>query len=116
MKKIEAYVRPEKLQRVKEALDAIGVKSLSVYDVRGRGAQGGIKLAGRVGEYVVDFIDKLKLELFINCGTDIEAVITAIADAARSEPNGRPGDGKIFISDVQDAIRIRDLERGEAIC
>lgn len=116
MKKIEAYIRPEKLQLVKDALDKIGIKSLTVFDVRGRGAQGGIKLTGRVGDYTVDFIDKSKLEIFVNCGTDIESIITAIADAARTEPNGRPGDGKIFISEVEDAIRIRDLARGEEVC
>ena len=112
MKKIEAFIRPEKLQPVKEALDTMGVKGISMYNVKGRGAQGGIKLAGRAGSYIVDFIDKVKIEVVVDSDDMVEPIINRIADAART---GRPGDGKIFVVPVDDVIRIRTMERGEGV-
>ena len=116
MKKVETYIRPEKLQRVKDALDKIGIKACPLSMSAGGVPKVASELAGRTGDYTVDFIDKSKLEMFVNCDVDIEGVITAIADAARSDPNGKAGDGKIFISPVDDAVRIRDLGRGEKVC
>ncbi len=110
MKKIEAFIRPEKLQAVRDALVACKVSGITVHQVQGHGSQGGMKLLGRAGEYHVDFLDKLKIELVVDGGFDVENIIKAIADAART---GAPGDGKIFISPVEDAIRIRTMERGD---
>ncbi len=110
MKKIEAFIRPEKLQPVKEALLAKNVKGITIHQVQGHGTQKGMKLLGRAGEYTVEFLDKVKVELVVDGGFDIEDLIKVIADAART---GAPGDGKIFISPVEDAIRIRTMERGD---
>ncbi|HMF30991.1 MAG TPA: P-II family nitrogen regulator [Candidatus Lokiarchaeia archaeon] len=110
---IEAYIRPERLQAVKDALEVMGIKGMSISQVKGHGAQGGIKLAGRAGSYNVEFIDKVKLEICVDGDTDLEAIINHIADAART---GKPGDGKIFVLPIDDAIRIRTMERGESVC
>ncbi len=110
MKKIEAFIRPEKLLPVKNALVALNVKGITIHQVQGHGSQKGMKFLGRAGEYTVEFLDKVKIELVVDGGFNIEELIKAIADAART---GAPGDGKIFISPVDDAIRIRTMERGD---
>ncbi len=109
MKKIEAIIRPFRLDDVKEALDEAGVVGLTITEVKGFGRQKGHSELYRGAEYVVDFIPKLKLEVVVP--DDLaERTIEAICEAARS---GRIGDGKIFVIPVEDAIRIRTSERGE---
>lgn len=112
MKKIEAIIRPEKLEPVKEALDKKGIKGMTIYEVRGHGAQKGIKLMGRAGEYCLPWIDKLKIEIVVSSSINIEEIIDAIIETAST---GKNGDGKIFITPVESAIRIRTKERGEEI-
>jgi Nitrogen regulatory protein PII len=108
MKKIEAIIKPFKLDEVKEALQEIGVQGLSVIEAKGFGRQKGHTELYRGAEYVVDFLPKVKIEVVI--GDDIlDDVISAIIDAAKT---GKIGDGKIFVSDVQQAIRIRTSEDG----
>lgn len=109
MKKIEAIIQPHKLDEVKEALKTIGIDGMTVWEVRGHGRQKGHKEVYRGQEYQVDLIPKVKLELVVP-EARAEDVIRALAAAARS---GNIGDGKIFVSDVGEAIRIRNDERGE---
>ncbi|MEM8773138.1 MAG: P-II family nitrogen regulator [Pseudomonadota bacterium] len=108
MKKIEAIIKPFKLDDVKEALQDLGLQGMTVTDVRGFGRQKGHTELYRGAEYVVDFLPKLKIELVVNDDI-VDRVVDAITGAARS---GRIGDGKIFISPVEDAIRIRTGETG----
>ncbi len=110
MKKIEAIIKPFKLDDVKEALQDAGLQGMTVSDVRGFGRQKGHTELYRGAEYVVDFLPKLKIELVVEDDI-VERVVTAIKDAAHS---GRIGDGKIFVSPVDDAIRIRTGETGGA--
>ena len=112
MKKIEAYIRPEKLDAVKDVLHEKGIKGITIYEVKGHGTQKGIKLVGRAGEYCLPWIDKLKLEIIISESVNLEEIIDAIIDNSKT---GKPGDGKIFISEIKDAIRIRTKERGDSI-
>jgi nitrogen regulatory protein P-II 1 len=108
MKKVEAIIKPFKLEEVKERLSAIGVRGLTVSEVKGFGRQKGHTELYRGAEYVVEFLPKVKLEILIS--DDMAAgVVEAIQSAAAT---GRIGDGKIFIQDVDDAIRIRTGERG----
>ena len=108
MKKVEAIIKPFKLDEVKEALQDIGVQGLSVLEVKGFGRQKGHTELYRGAEYVIDFLPKVKIEIVL--GDDlVEKAIEAIQNAART---GRIGDGKIFISDVTQAIRIRTGETG----
>lgn len=110
MHKIEAIIRPEKLEAVKEALHAAGFVGLNVTHVTGRGVQRGIVHVGRGGEtYTVDMLPKVKLEIVVPEGRS-NAAIEAILSSART---GNIGDGKIFITPVLDAIRVRTGERGE---
>lgn len=110
MKKIEAIIRPEKLNDVKSALESAGFVGLNIVHVTGRGAQKGIVHGGRGGEtYTVDMLPKLKIEVVVKDG-DANAVVDAILKAART---GNIGDGKIFIIPVEDAVRVRTGERGE---
>ncbi len=112
MKNIEAIIRPEKLEDVKEALAGIGLIGLNVSPVTGRGAQRGIVHVGRGGEsYTVDMLPKVKVQTVVK-DTAVEKAIEAIIQAART---GHIGDGKIFISPVEDVIRVRTGERGEDI-
>ena len=111
MKKIEAIIQPFKLDSVKEALYAIGVEGLTITEVRGHGRQKGHSEVYRGAEYKVDLIPKTKLEIFVKSSL-LEAAISAITSAAAT---GKIGDGKIFISDVSDAVRIRNGDRGELI-
>jgi nitrogen regulatory protein P-II 1 len=110
MKKIEAIIRPEKLNEVKSALDDLGFHGMNFIQVTGRGAQRGIVHQGRGGEAVtVDMLPKLKLEVVVS-DIAVERVIDAIIQAART---GNIGDGKIFVSPIEEAIRVRTGERGE---
>jgi nitrogen regulatory protein P-II 1 len=110
MKKIEAIIQPYKLEEVKEALKAIGVDGMTVSEVRGHGRQKGHTEVYRGQEYQVDLVPKIKLEMVI-ASERAEEVIKTVIDSART---GRIGDGKIFISDIADTIRIRNEERGAA--
>ena len=110
MKKIEAIVQPHKLDEVKEALIAAGVDGITVTEVRGHGRQKGHIEVYRGQEYKVDLLPKIKLEMVI-ADARLDEVTRAVAEAARS---GKVGDGKIFVSDIADAIRIRNDDRGEA--
>ena len=112
MKKIECFIRPAKLEAVKAALFQKGIKGMSIYEVRGHGNQRGIKLVGRAGEYCVEWIDKLKLEIVVSESVNIDEIIDTIVANAQT---GKPGDGKIFITPVEKAIRIRTKETGEDI-
>jgi nitrogen regulatory protein P-II 1 len=109
MKKIEAIIKPFKLDEVKDALHEIGLQGLTVVEAKGFGRQKGHTELYRGAEYVVDFLPKVKVEVV--CADDLaERAIEAIQQAART---GRIGDGKIFVSDVQEVIRIRTGERGD---
>ena len=109
MKKVEAVIKPFKLDEVKDQLNEIGIKGITVTEVKGFGRQKGHTELYRGAEYVVDFLPKIKLEIII--GDDqLEDVINAIMKSAQT---GRIGDGKIFVTDLQDTIRIRTGERGE---
>jgi nitrogen regulatory protein P-II 1 len=108
MKKIEAIIKPFKLDEVKEALQEVGVQGLSVIEAKGFGRQKGHTELYRGAEYVVDFLPKIKIEIVI-ADDQLEAVIEAIVEAARTD---KIGDGKIFVSTVEQAIRIRTGEDG----
>lgn len=110
MKKIEAIIQPFKLEEVKEALKGIGVDGMTITEVRGHGRQKGHKEVYRGQEYQVDLLPKVKVELVIP-DVRIQEVVGTICNAARS---GKIGDGKIFIFPVEEAIRIRNDDRGEA--
>ena len=112
MKKIEAVIKPFKLDEVKEALHEIGLKGITVTEAKGFGRQKGHTELYRGAEYVVDFLPKVKIELVLEEAM-VERAVEAIQQAART---GRIGDGKIFVSPIEEAIRIRTGERGtEAI-
>lgn len=110
MKKIEAIIKPFKLDDVKEALGGLGVQGLTVTEVKGFGRQKGHTELYRGAEYVVDFLPKIKLEVVVDDDA-VEGVVNAIVEAANT---GRIGDGKIFILPLGEAIRIRTGERGSA--
>jgi nitrogen regulatory protein P-II 1 len=111
LKKIEAIIKPFKLEEVKEALSRVGIQGITVIEVKGFGRQKGHKEMYRGAEYVVEFLPKLKLEIIVT--DDLVGKATeAICGAAST---GRIGDGKIFILPVEDAIRIRTGETGEAV-
>ena len=110
MKKIEAVIKPFKLDEVKEALHEVGLQGITVLEAKGFGRQKGHTELYRGAEYVVDFLPKVKLEII--CADDmVDRAVEAIINAART---GRIGDGKIFVSPVDEVIRIRTGERGEA--
>ena len=112
MKKIEAIIRPEKLNDVKNALEGAGFVGLNVVHVTGRGAQKGIVHGGRGGEtYTVDMLPKLKIEVVVK-DADANKAVDLICNAART---GNIGDGKIFVIPVDDAIRVRTGERGDTV-
>ncbi len=108
MKKIEAVIKPFKLDDVKEALQEIGVQGLTVLEAKGFGRQRGHTELYRGAEYVVDFLPKIKIEAVVN-DDQVAAAVEAIQSAART---GKIGDGKIFVSDISDVIRIRTGETG----
>lgn len=109
MKKIEAIIKPFKLDEVKEALSEIGVHGMTVTEVKGFGRTGGKKEVYRGSAYVVDFVPKVKLEIVV-ADEMFRQVVTTITEAART---GRIGDGKIFVTPVEEALRIRTGETGE---
>ncbi|MGC9270280.1 P-II family nitrogen regulator [Acidiphilium sp.] len=110
MKKIEAIIKPFKLDEVKEALHEVGLQGITVLEAKGFGRQKGHTELYRGAEYVVDFLPKVKIEVI--CEDSVaERAIEAITNAART---GRIGDGKIFVSSIEDVIRIRTGEKGEA--
>ena len=108
MKKIEAIIKPFKLDEVKEALQEVGLQGLSVIEAKGFGRQKGHTELYRGAEYVVDFLPKVKIEVVLD-DAQVDAAIEAIVNAART---GKIGDGKIFVSSVEQAIRIRTGEEG----
>jgi nitrogen regulatory protein PII len=110
MRLIEAIIKPFKLDDVRESLGAQGVEGLTVTEVKGFGRQKGHTELYRGAEYVVDLLPKLKLQILVR-DDQVESVLTAVAEAANT---GKIGDGKIFVSRVEDVIRIRTGERGEA--
>ena len=109
MKKIEAIIKPFKVEQVKKALTDIGVSGMTAGEVKGFGRQKGHTEIYRGSEYTVDFLPKIKLELVLP-DEQVEAAITAIVGAART---GKIGDGKIFVLPIEEAIRIRTSETGE---
>jgi nitrogen regulatory protein P-II 1 len=110
MKKVEAIIREEKLEAVKTALEERGFIGLTVTEVKGRGQQKGLCLQWRVGEYRVDLLPKVKVEVVVN-DADTTAVMDTICSSART---GDIGDGMIFVIPVEDICRVRTGERGEA--
>ena len=110
MKKIEAIIKPFKLDEVKEALQELGVQGMTVIEAKGYGRQKGHTELYRGAEYVVDFLPKIKIEVVVADG-QLQAALDAITAAART---GRIGDGKVFISEILDVLRIRTGESGEA--
>ena len=109
MKKIEAIIKPFKLDDVKEALQEVGLPGITITEVRGFGRQKGHTELYRGAEYVVDFLPKIKLEVAVE-DSMVESTINAIIGAAKT---GKIGDGKIFVTPIEDAIRIRTGERGK---
>jgi nitrogen regulatory protein P-II 1 len=110
MKKIEAIIQPFKLEEVKEALKGVGVDGMTISDVRGHGRQKGHREVYRGQEYNVDLLPKVKIEVVVP-DARFEEVLRTLASAART---GKIGDGKIFVFDVAEAIRIRNDDRGES--
>ncbi|ADY72688.1 nitrogen regulatory protein P-II [Desulfurobacterium thermolithotrophum DSM 11699] len=109
MKKIEAIIKPFKLDEVKDALTEIGITGMTISEVKGFGRQKGHTELYRGAEYVIDFIPKIKLEVIVP-DESVEKVVEVIVNSAKT---GRIGDGKIFILSVEDAVRIRTGERGQ---
>ena len=110
MKKIEAIIKPFKLEEVKDALGEIGIEGMTVTEVKGFGRQKGHTEIYRGSEYTVDFLPKIKIELVI-ADEKLDEAITVIVKAAKT---GKIGDGKVFVSTVEEAVRIRNEEKGEA--
>jgi nitrogen regulatory protein P-II 1 len=110
MKKIEAIIKPFKLEEVKDALGEIGIEGMTVTEVKGFGRQKGHTEIYRGSEYTVDFLPKIKIELVL---VD-ELLENAMATIVRAAKTGKIGDGKVFVSPVEEAIRIRTEEKGEA--
>ena len=109
MKKVEAIIKPFKLDEVKDHLNEIGVKGITVSEVKGFGRQKGHAELYRGAEYIVDFLPKIKLEIVVSDEL-VDDVINAVTKSAQT---GRIGDGKIFVTSLEDTIRIRTGERGE---
>jgi nitrogen regulatory protein P-II 1 len=108
LKKVEAIIRPEKLHMLREKLDAKGFSGMTATEVKGRGRQKGVALQWRAGDYRVEFLPKMKLELVVD-DANVEVVIDIICDTSQT---GEAGDGKIFIYPVEDVVRVRTKERG----
>ena len=109
MKKIEAIIRPEKIDEVRRALEKVGFPGLNISEVEGHGKQKGVTRQWRGESYTVDLLPKVKLEITVS-DKDLERLLSAIVSGAKT---GSVGDGKIFVSDVKEAVRIRTGERGE---
>ena len=110
MRKVEAIIKPFKLDEVKEALNEIGIQGITVSEVKGFGRQKGHTELYRGAEYVVDFLPKVKIDLIV-ADSQLDAALDAIESSAKT---GRIGDGKIWVTDVIDVVRIRTGERGDA--
>lgn len=110
MKKIEAIIKPFKLEEVKDALGEIGIEGMTVSEVKGFGRQKGHTEIYRGSEYTVDFLPKIKIELVVADG-QVDGAVSAIVKSAKT---GKIGDGKVFVSTVEQAVRIRTDEKGEA--
>jgi len=110
MKKIEAIIKPFKLEEVKDALGEIGIEGMTVSEVKGFGRQKGHTEIYRGSEYTVDFLPKIKVELVVGDG-QVEGAVSAIVKSAKT---GKIGDGKVFVSTIEQAVRIRTDEKGEA--
>ncbi len=111
MKKIEAVIKPFKLEEVKEALAGVGIQGITVTEVKGFGRQKGHKELYRGAEYVVEFLPKVKLEIVLS-DEKAQAAVDAIVQAAST---GRIGDGKIFVTPIEEAVRIRTGETGDVV-
>jgi nitrogen regulatory protein P-II 1 len=109
LKKIEAIIREDKVNDVKDALADIGIMGLNIFEVRGHGRQGGIQLVGRAGTYQVNMLPKIQVNIVLS-DRNLEAAIEAILKSAYT---GEPGDGLIFVSPIDEVIRIRTRERGQ---
>ena len=109
MKKVEAIIKPFKLEEVKDALADIGIEGMTVTEVKGFGRQKGHTEIYRGSEYTVDFLPKIKIEIVMSDG-QVESALAAIVKAAKT---GKIGDGKVFVSSVEEAVRIRTEEQGE---
>ncbi len=109
LKKVEAIIREDKVNDVKDALAEIGIMGLNIFEVRGHGRQGGIQLVGRAGTYQVNMLPKIQDNIVLS-DRNLEAAIDAILKAAYT---GEPGDGLIFVSPIDEVIRIRTRERGQ---
>ncbi len=110
MKKIDAIIKPFKLEEVKDALSEIGIEGMTVSEVKGFGRQKGHTEIYRGSEYTVDFLPKIKIELVV-ADNQKDAAVNAIIKAAKT---GKIGDGKVFVSNVEEAVRIRTEEKGES--
>ena len=110
MKKIEAIIKPFKLEEVKDALGEIGIEGMTVTEVKGFGRQRGHTEIYRGSEYTVDFLPKIKLEIVV----DDDVMDNAVAAIVKSAKTGKIGDGKVFISTIEEAVRIRTEEKGAA--
>ena len=110
MKKIEAIIKPFKVEEVKDALAEIGIEGMTVTEVKGFGRQKGHTEIYRGSEYTVDFLPKIKIEVVVN-DRQAEATVNAMLNSART---GKIGDGKIFVAAIEEAVRIRTEEKGEA--
>ncbi len=109
MKKIEAIIKPFKIEEVKDALTEVGITGMTVSEVKGYGRQAGHTELYRGAEYVVDFIPKVKIEVVVKA-QDVDIIVEKIMEAART---GKIGDGKIFVSDIERVVRIRTGEENE---
>ena len=109
MKKVEAIIKPFKLEEVKDALGEVGIEGMTVSEVKGFGRQKGHTEIYRGSEYTVDFLPKIKIEIVVS-DNRVDAAVAAIVKSAKT---GKIGDGKVFVSAVEDAIRIRTDEKGD---
>ena len=110
MKKVEAIIRPEKLDAVRQALETSGYPGIMITEIEGHGKQGGIAQQWRGGQYRMDLLPKVKLEIVVQ-NEEVDRIVKAVIDNAAT---GSVGDGKIFVSDISEAIRIRTGEKGKA--
>jgi nitrogen regulatory protein P-II 1 len=110
LKKIEAIIREDKLNDIKDALNEIGIRGMNISEVRGQGRQGGITLSGRSGTYQVDLLPKLQLNIILS-ERNLDKTVETIVEAGRT---GKAGDGLIFVYPVEEVVRIRTGERGQS--
>jgi nitrogen regulatory protein P-II 1 len=111
LRKIEAIIREDKLNDVKEALRSIGIVGMNIFEIRGHGRQGGIVLSGRSGSYQVDLLPKIQLNIVLS-EHNLDETVATIVKAAKTGTDGEAGDGLIFVYPVEEVIRIRTGERG----